>query len=109
MKSSNQSIDLMIELPMDTYLSVKWANGKFTHYMIPTHRKDGSRRLYGDLYSYFTGQKDFRFAKGYRREEEEKFWKAEMQYFYFDKKQGVVISTKLLETPLFHLKQDHEL
>ena len=84
-------LDLSSPLTCDTLLAVKMVmrNGKpgFVHYAIPTQRQDGSFRLFGDLYYYFSRREGFRFAIGYLMFEDEdpSFWKANYQYFYFDK------------------------
>jgi len=95
----NEQIDLMSELYLDTYLSVKFSNGKFVHYVIPVLRKDGTKREYGDLFKYFTQKENFRFAKGYILEQDSSFWMGQRQYFYFDKK-GLEMSVKILSSPL---------
>lgn len=104
--------DLIEELYVDTYLSVKYSkeDGKtvFVHYAIPRKRKNGTFRSYGDLYNYFTQKKGFRFAIGYILEEDEsgKFWKAQNQYFYFDKNELPYNSFKELKNSLFLLKNN---
>lgn len=101
--TENNGIDLTSELYLDTYLSVKFSNGKFVHYVVPINRKDGTKRQYGDLFKYFTQKDGFRFAKGYILEQDSSFWIGQRQYFYFDKK-GLEMSVKILPSPLFLAK-----
>lgn len=96
-------IDLTSELYMDTYLSVKFSNGVFVHYIIPILRKDGTKRMYGDLFKYFTQKDGFRFAKGYILEDDNAYWMGQRQYFYFDKN-GLEMSVKILDSPLLRPK-----
>lgn len=97
-------IDLNGELPLDTYLTVKFGD-VFVHYIIPVIRKDGTKRCYGDLFTHFTNRDKFRFAIGYVLTESEQgdYWQADMQYFYFDKKK-IVQMAKRLNTPLVQFK-----
>lgn len=104
--------DLTEELFTDTYLSVKYEkqNGQtvFVHYVIPKRRKDKTIRTYGDLYGYFSQKKGFRFAIGYFLEEDEsgQYWKAQKQYFYFDRKVLPKMSFKELKNALLLAKKD---
>lgn len=86
MKEEKDYLDLSDALQVDTYLIVKFGNN-FAHYGVPRERKDGTLRQYGDLYTYFTKQKDFRFAMGLLLKDEGDFWSGVNQYFYFDKKE----------------------
>lgn len=94
--------DLSEELYFDTWLSVKYTNSKggvsWCQYQIPILRKDGTKRLFGDLYYYFTRKEGFRMAIGY-------FIKTDLygisqrggQYFYFDKKRTPYFRNPLLK------------
>ena len=95
MNSEKVYFDLTEPLMIDTYLSVKLGT-KFVHYAIPRERKDGTLRLYGDLYKYFTQEKkNFRFAIGYLLSEDKEFWYGQNQYMYFDR----------LNTPFYSIKE----
>ena len=96
--------DLTEPLMIDTYLSVK-IGSKFVHYAIPRERKDGTLRLYGDLYKYFTQKKGFRFAIGYILSEDNEFWYGQNQYLYFDKKESPFYSIKETNRKLILLKR----
>ncbi len=88
-----QFFDLTEPLLCDTLLAIKLTryDGRpgFVHYIIPVMRKDGTQRLYGDLYHYFTQKPGFRFAIGYYLQEDGtgKYWEGDFQYLYFDKRQ----------------------
>jgi len=96
--------DLTEPLIINTYLSVKIGT-KFVHYAIPRERKDGTLRLYGDLYKYFTQKKGFRFAIGYALSEDKEFWYGQNQYFYFDKKEAPFYSLKETKEKLILIKR----
>lgn len=93
--------DLMNELTIDTYLSVKIGE-KFVHYIIPVERKDGSKRTFGNIYDYFTKKDGFRMALGYILTETlDGYWKGQTQYFYFDKKtHPYLVEDRKLQAPL---------
>jgi len=93
MDNKKDYLDLTEPLMIDTYLSVK-IGAKFVHYAIPRERKDGTLRLYGDLYKYFTQKKGFRFAIGYLLSEDKEFWYGQNQYMYFDKTEAPFLSFK---------------
>ena len=104
MEGKKEYIDLTEALMLDTYLSVKLGS-KFVHYAIPRERKDGTLRLYGDLYKYFTQKKGFRFAIGYCLTEDDKFWYGINQYFYFDKREAPFLSFKETKNKLILAKR----
>lgn len=93
MENAKDYLDLTDALMVDTYLSVK-IGVKFVHYAIPRERKDGTLRLYGDLYKYFTQKKGFRFAIGYLLSDDKEFWYGQNQYMYFDKNEAPFLSFK---------------
>ena len=101
-----EEFDLLDTLICDTLLTVKMTRrtggSVFVHYVIPREKKDGTVRQYGDIYKYFTGLPDFRFAIGYLLEEQdEQTWKANKQYFYFDKRKNPYWSLNDCEKILF--------
>ncbi|MFK7983467.1 MAG: hypothetical protein AB8G86_26030 [Saprospiraceae bacterium] len=101
MNDKKDYLDLADPLIVDTYLSVK-IGSKFVHYAIPRERKDGTLRMYGDLYKYFTQEKkDFRFAIGYLLSDDEVNWYGQNQYMYFDRSDAPFLSFK--ETKKFIL------
>ncbi len=108
-----ENIDLTNPIPFDTMLSVKLMkpNGKtiFYQYIIPRTRKDGSERLFGDLYFYFTKKEGFRFAIGYLMTEDKNLdlWIGQNQYFYFDKKKEPQLSFKKTN-PLYIPKKSYK-
>ena len=97
-------LDLTEPLMVNTYLSVK-INFKFVHYAIPRERKDGTLRLYGDLYKYFTQKQGFRFAIGYFLSEDKEFWYGQNQYMYFDKSKAPFLSFKETKNKLILIKR----
>jgi len=111
MYNSTLITDLLEEIPVDTFLSVKMErkekNGKtlFVNYIIPRQRKDNSFRTYGDLFFYFSKLERFRFARGYILQEswDKSCWMAEKQYFYFDRK-NIFLEPKEIKQQLFHPK-----
>lgn len=104
MNEKKDYLDLTEPLMIDTYLSVK-IGAKFVHYAIPRERKDGTLRLYGDLYKYFTQKKGFRFAIGYLLSEDKEFWYGQNQYMYFDKNEAPFLSFKETSRKLILIKR----
>lgn len=104
MNDKKDYLDLTEPLMIDTYLSVK-IGSKFVHYAIPRERKDGTLRLYGDLYKYFTQKKGFRFAIGYLLSEDKEFWYGQNQYMYFDKNEAPFLSFKETTRKLILIKR----
>lgn len=108
--------DLTDPLRCDTLLAVKLMryDGRlgFVHYIIPVVRKDGSIRLYGDLYQYFLKKKpSFRFAIGYHLEEDPRgdYWTAQFQYFYFSKTDPPFESIRLQAHKIFFPKSKNRI
>jgi len=103
-------IDLLEELPFDTFLSVKMRRKEgrgtlFVNYIIPKLRKsDGTFREYGDLVTYFSKQDRFIFARGFILEEDSNLWIGQKQYFYFSKT-AATKEAKVLDYQLFHSKK----
>lgn len=114
MAMNENELDLTTELLHPVWLAVKYTNPKayngqsWCNYIIPIERKDGTKRCYGDLYTYFTNNKDFRFAIGYYLEESEctMYWKAQNQTFYFAANRTPYLTGKRLEKPLLQLKRE---
>ena len=104
MDDKKDYLDLTEALMIDTYLSVKLGS-KFVHYAIPRERKDGTLRLYGDLYKYFTQKDGFRFAIGYVLSEDKEFWYGQNQYLYFSKKEPPFLSFKESSQKLILIKR----
>ena len=104
MNNKKDYLDLTEPLMIDTYLSVK-IGSKFVHYAIPRERKDGTLRMYGDLYKYFTQKKGFRFAIGYLLSEDKEFWYGQNQYMYFDKNEAPFLSFKETSNKLILIKR----
>ena len=98
---NNFFFDLQDPLMFDTYLTVKYGL-KWVHYNVPITRNNGTSRTYGDLYTYFTNQPDFKMAIGYIRNDSpcNQYWTAKARYFYFDKNQAPHLASKVLTTPL---------
>lgn len=102
--------ELTNELLCDTILIVKKDNKNdntkvvWVHYVVPLfNRKLGRNRTFGDLYLYWSNIPEFRFAKGYVRQESEcgKFWEYKTQYFYFSKEEPPHMDTKELKVERF--------
>lgn len=104
MDDKKDYLDMTDPLMVDTYLSVKIGD-KFVHYAIPRERKDGTLRLYGDLYKYFTQKKGFRFAIGYLLSDDKEFWYGQNQYVYFDKNEAPFLSIKETKNKLILAKR----
>lgn len=104
MDDKKSYLDLTDELLVNTYLSVKIGT-KFVHYAIPRERKNGTVRLIGDLYKYFTQKKGFRFAIGYILSEDKEYWYGQNQYLYFDRKEAPFLSFKETKEKLILIKR----
>lgn len=104
MNDKKDFLDLTEPIMVDTYLSVK-IGSKFVHYAIPRERKDGTLRMYGDLYKYFTQKQGFRFAIGYLLSQDKQFWYGQNQYFYFDKANAPFLSFKETKEKLILIKR----
>lgn len=104
MNDKKDFLDLTEPILVDTYLSVK-IGSKFVHYAIPRERKDGTLRMYGDLYKYFTQKQGFRFAIGYLLSEDKEFWYGQNQYMYFDRLNAPFLSFKETKDKLILIKR----
>ena len=104
---NKEYFDLFTELPVDTFLVVKFGS-KFVKYNVPIERKNGSKRTFGNLYDHFTKREDFRFAIGYIRGETlDGYFSGQTQYFYFDRRTAPYLKSKRLDYPLLLKNPSH--
>jgi hypothetical protein len=112
MTSQREYIEMLSQLPHDTFLNIKYENNglvSWCKYWIPTNRKDNTPVLFGELYQYFSQKAGFKFALGYigLHDPDGKHYIAYTQYFGFTKTEPPHFSVKKLEHALILPKYNH--